>query len=203
MRSRWILSTAALIGVTVAVACGGGSDNGPTVTGVTPGITAPQASPTPLVLTPPPDFLQFLGETIAFAYPPEWYLWNTSYEAEQETVVMANITEEEGEEGLPSGAIKIEFTGKPAEPLEPLPGEVIEEFIITGVTFTLREGEEVPWTLRGAFTIGGINFRYVADVQMNTTEPPMDLLRPILDSWVVGSTNNHPTRTCISPGECP
>jgi hypothetical protein len=155
------------------------------------------------VLTPPQDFLRFLGETIAFAYPPDWHLWNTSYESEQETVVMANITEEEGEEGLPSGAIKIEFTGKPAEPLEPMPGEVIEKFVISGVTFTLREGEEVPWTLRGTFKIGGINFRYLADVQMNTPEPQMDVLMPILDSWVVGSTNNHPTRTCITPGECP
>ena len=203
MRSLWVLATVALIGVTVAVGCGGGSDDGPSVNGVTPGITSPQDSPTAPVLTPPKDFLQFMGETIAFSYPPDWHLWNTSYESEEETVVMANITEEEGEEGLPLGAIKIEFTGKPAEPLEPLSGEVIEQFIITTVTFTLRQGEEVPWALRGSFKIGGINFRYVADVQMNTPEPQIDVLRPILDSWVVGSTNNHPTRSCISPGECP
>ena len=213
MRKRWILAAAAAVWVTLVIACGGSGagsgdgdstplDGSATPLGVTPAIRPPQASPAEPQSSPAKELQKYLGETVAFGFPDDWEIWSNSYESEREIVVIANVPEEEAAGGLPLGAIRIEFTGEPEEPLDPLPGEVVDRFVITGVTFTVSEGEEVPWMIRGSFVIGGIDFRYTAVVEMNTPEPQMDVLRPILDSWVVGSTNNHPTRSCL-PGECP
>ncbi len=207
LRKRFTLVAAMLALAVFGIACSSGS----TSTLPSPTATRPEASPTatveavPLtpVLTPSAEVLQFLGPTIAFEFPENWYLLQRSYESGEETVVLANIDREAGGAGLPSGAIRIEFTGKQGGELGAAPGEVKETFDISGIRFTLTAGEEVPWTLRGSFLIGGVNFRYVALVQMNTPEPQMEVLTPILESWVVGSTNNHPARTCISPVECP
>jgi hypothetical protein len=168
---------------------------------VEPTVTAEAPPPSP-VLTPSQEVRSFLGETVAFDFPANWYVLETSYESEQETVVLVNISRDVAVGDLPPGAIRIEYVGKKAEPPEAIPGEVKQTFDISGVSFTLSEAEAVPWKLTGSFKIGGINFRYVAEVHMNTPEPQMDVLTPILESWVIGSTNNHPTRTCISPVEC-
>ena len=206
MRKRWILAAAGAVGVTLVIACGGSgagsSDGDSTPLGITPAPRPPQALTAEPQSTPAKDFQRFLGKTVAFGFPDDWELWSNSYESERETVVIANVPEEEAAEGLPQGAIRIEFTGAPDEPLGPLPGEVVDRFVITGVTFAVSKGEDIPWMIRGSFVIGGIDFRYTAVVEMNTPEAQMDVLRPILDSWVVGSTNNHPSRSCL-PGECP
>ncbi len=208
MRKAPLLAAVLLAWVTVGIACGGGSSAPAGVTPAitpptTPGGTAPEASLTPAAFPPGQEVRQFVGETIAFSYPADWYLWSNSYESERETVVLANILAEEASAELPPAAIRIEFTGQPAEPQEALPGAIVETFNIAGARFSLREGGEVPWLLTGGFKIGGIDFRYAARVLMNTPEPQMDVLRPILESWVIGSTNHHPPRTCISPGKCP
>ncbi len=209
MGKRPVLAAAVLAWLALSIACGGNSSSPaagtPGITAsVTPGIMQPESSPEPTGFPPGVEVRQFVGQTIAFAYPADWHMWSNSYESERETVVLANIPQEGGTGGgLPSGAIEIEFLGAPAEPHGALPGDVVQSFSIAGVRFSLREGGEVPWILTGGFKIGGVNFRYDAKVLMNTPEPQMDVLTPILASWVVGSTNNHPPRSCISPGACP
>jgi len=209
MRKGPVLAAAVLAWVAVGIACGGNGSTPaaetPAITmSVTPGITRPDATPEQTGFPPGVEVRRFLGQTIAFSYPTDWYVWKRNFESGQETVVLANIPQEQGAGGVPPpGAMEIEFLGRPWEPHQAVPGDIVQSFYIAGVHFTLRQGGEVPWMLTGGFKIGGVNFQYAAKVLMNTPEPQMDVLRPILESWVVGSTNHHPPRSCISPGECP
>ena len=184
----------------VMISCDGGASSSDSTPG--PATQTPETPPT-VVLTPSAKTKGYLGPTIAFDYPDNWYLLRQSYEAGEERVVLANIDRNVSDEDLPDGAIRIEFSGFTGGSLGSIPGDVKETVEFGGIRFSLREGQDVPWRLTGTFLIGGVNFRYIADVRMNTAEPAIDLLRPVLESWVVGSANNHPTRRCISPVECP
>ncbi len=202
---RWIAAVAALALLAVAAGCGEDEATG-LPAAVTPGITplgTPGASLTPAAFPPGQEVAQFRGETIAFSYPADWQLWSKSYEAQRETVVLASVPPQEEGEALPEGAIWMQFTGMPAEAPESVPGEIVQTMDVGGVRFSLRKGEETTWLWTGGFKIGGIDFRYSAKVLVNTAEAEPDLLRPVLESWVIGSTNHHPARRCISPGACP
>ena len=201
--SRLCIGAALLALATLVVACNGGASSSDSTPASPPaGTQTAEAPPTP-VLTPSTETKRYLGETIAFTFPDNWYIVKRSYESEVETVILANIERDVAAKDLPEGAIKIEFTGTPRAGQGPKLEDVKETRAISGVRFSLREGDDVPWQIIGSFVIGGINFRYTADVRMNTDEPQLDQLTPLLESWVVGSTNNHPARPCISPIECP
>lgn len=195
-RSRWLILCALVLLVGLGAACRGGSSATDSDDDEPP--------PTP-VLVPSEETKAYKGETIAFSIPDNWFILDQTYEEEgpEEMVVAANMDRDVKPEDLPEGAIRFEFTGQLAEPAEAEPGEVVEELQIEGVRFTVREVKDIGWTVTGKFKIGGINYAYKAVVQMNTEEPETELIEPILQSWVVGSTNNHPQRTCISPVECP
>jgi len=204
---RTLAAAALALALLAAAGCGSGEEGGGVTGGVTPGITPNEggssASLTPVGFPLDVEVQAFLGETIAFSYPKDWYVWSNSYELERETVVLGNVPSDEAAEELPEGAIRIEFIGAPAESPQAIEGEIVETLDVAGVKFSLREGEDVPWLLTGGFKIGGIDFRYFAKALMNTADPETGQLLPILESWVVGSTNHHPARTCISPVKCP
>jgi hypothetical protein len=197
--ARWsILAAAVLLWIAAAAACGGGSS--PSSDGDS---STPEPTPSPAVpVTPSAETSRFRGETIDFSYPDNWFIWVESWDGHQEHVVVANLPKQDEDAELPSGSIKIDFTGGPAQPHEALPGEVTDTFRFQNVRFTLRKIKEEPWRLTGSFKIGGINWTYVADIRINTEEAQVEMLQPLLESWVIGSTNHHPIRSCI-PGECP
>ncbi|HEU4759064.1 MAG TPA: hypothetical protein VFT91_03685 [Dehalococcoidia bacterium] len=202
MRQLLISAATALL-LVAAVACGGGGSDVPA--GVTPAITppSPDVSLTPVGFPAGLEVQQFVGQTIVFSYPKDWQMWSKSYQSQRETVVLASVPAQDESAALPDGAVRIDFTGSPAEAPQTLEGEILQTMDIAGVRFSLRQGEDVPWLLTGGFKIGGIDFRYSARVAMNTAQPQLDIVRPILESWVIGSTNHHPLRSCISPGKCP
>lgn len=203
-----VFAAALLVLAAFGIACGSsesrsaGPPPSPAAQDVSP---TPEMSPAVPVLTPSADVLQFAGETMAFEYPDNWYILQRSYQADlpEERVVLANVERESAGAVPLQGTIRVEFSGKRGGEFRALPGEVLDRFDIGGVAFTLRGDSGHPLRLTGTFVIGGVNFRYIADAVVYLPEPPMAVLAPLLESWVAGATSNHPTRTCISPVECP
>ena len=193
----WLLMGTLALLLALAAACSSGGSSGDEPEDGEP-------VPTP-VLVPSEETTGFLGETIAFDFPSNWFIVRNEYdeEAGKETVVVSNVDRDVAPEKLPEGGIRFQFTAQDAQPTGELEGEVVEQFALNGVTFTVRSGDEIPWSVFGRFTIGGVYYGYRADVQMNIAELDTEPIKPILQSWVVGSTNHHPQRKCISPLKCP
>lgn len=192
----WLVLGALASLVMLAAACSGGSS----------GDEPEDEEPVPTaVLVPAEETTGFFGETIAFEFPSNWFIVRNDYDegAGKETVVVSNVDSDVGPERLPEGGVRFQFTAEDAQPTGELEGEVVEQFSLEGVSFTVRSGEDIPWSVFGRFTIGGVYYGYRADVQMNTAELDTEPLKPVLESFVAGSTNHHPERTCISPLKCP
>jgi hypothetical protein len=193
----WLLLGTLVALVALAVACKGGSSEDDSGDG--------ELIPTP-VLTPSEETTGFLGEAMAFEFPSNWFIVRNEFDEEEgrETVVVSNVDRDVAPEKLPEGGVRFEFRAEDAQPPEgELGGEVVEAFSLNGVSFTARRGEESPWMVTGGFKIGGVNYGYRADVRINAAELDVEQIKPLLQSWVVGSTNHHPQRTCISPLKCP
>ncbi|MFQ5879467.1 MAG: hypothetical protein ACE5IZ_04770 [Dehalococcoidia bacterium] len=189
----------AVLGLVTALAlaaCGGGGasvapsptaepEPTPTPTPSPPSTPTVTASPTPEPTpTPQPALLHFQGQTFAFDYPQDWHIWTRSYQNGQETVVLANIPPAtDGRGGLPTGAIKVDMasgqrilTGNgPPEDAQLL------SFPPSNVKFFLSQGGEVPWVVQGTFRAQGRY--YIVSVLMETDEPQIEDVRPILSSW--------------------
>jgi len=128
---------------------------------------------------------------MAFDYPVGWYVWSARVSPVslgiQERVVISTAPPQPEEEDLPAGAIKIVFegTGGPRGPEIGL--SEAQEIFTAGpeeVEFgVFRNGAAAPWSVDGA-TIKD-NCLYYASAYMNTEEPALEMVRPILETWTL------------------
>ena len=151
----------------------------------------PGAQPTTATAGGPLILQHFEGRTMAFDYPVGWYVWSSRVSPVnlgiQERVVISTAPPQPEEKDLPAGAIKIVFegTGGPRGPSVGL-GEAQEVFTAgpEGVQFGLfRDGATAPWAVIGA-TSKDARLCY-ASAYMNTEEPALEMVRPILETWTL------------------
>ena len=125
---------------------------------------------------------------MAFDYPSDWYVWSKSFNGIAERIVIGNVPVQSETEALPVGGIKIAFespgaTGPTLSPVEPLKTVILGP---EGIPFGLFEGGPgavAPWSVRGMIDKG--ERVYYAFVEMNTEEPALDVVTPILETWTL------------------
>ena len=125
---------------------------------------------------------------MAFDYPSDWNVWSTSFNGEAERIVIANIPVQPEPDKLPAGGIKIAFespgsTGPTLSPAEPLEIMTVGPEAIPFGLFEGGSGAVAPWSLRAMIDKG--TRVYYAFVDINTEEPALDVVKPILETWTL------------------
>jgi DNA-binding CsgD family transcriptional regulator len=136
---------------------------------------------------------RFDGVTMSFTYPADWYIADSvrpyfDQERGDENVVIQSFPPETtATEGLPGGAIKLDFSGFPltlaATPTIESGYQPLAIDNPSGARFLIRQLEEGYWHIWGLAVLDGCFF--FVSVLMNTEEPTVDDVEPILSSWTL------------------